>query len=378
MSSVLFLLGAAAGCGHVAPGGSSRYGVGTVVQTSAQDSATLPGGYGPITILAGDPSGRGVWFWDSTKTDLSVFRVDSHGSVTSWPVLSGAENNFQAISGFTVTAAGIAWLGINSTLTRVDSASGTARTWQIPAPADNPAAESYLPADLKNQHLVQGIAVAPDGEHVAIAMNHASSVGLFDMSSGTFSQIAMPATSDDPVAVAYSPDGTLGIALANYTTHREDSALIIKQGGSPTVVRVADSSSLISDGTNGFIFGSSRPSLVTTVGKATPIVAPAVSLSSVQTGPAINVMPNGELAAITSAGIVEFPGDASSVASATSASITLQLPGEQCQPNAPSYVVRTTTTGQCHPGANAMAVDGEGDVWVVPGTGGARVERLGS
>jgi len=50
----------------------------------------------------------------------------------------------------------MAWLGINSTLTRLDSGSGAVRTWQIPAPADNPAAEFFLPEELKGQHLVQG------------------------------------------------------------------------------------------------------------------------------------------------------------------------------------------------------------------------------
>jgi hypothetical protein len=144
VSSVLVLLLAATGCGHVPSGKSHGHRHGTVFQASAQDLATLPEGCGPIMSLAGDPRGSGVWFWDSTKSDLSVFRVDSQGTLKSWPVLSAA-NQFQAISGFAVTSAGIAWLGINSTLSRLDSSSGAAQTWQIPAPADNPAAESYLP-----------------------------------------------------------------------------------------------------------------------------------------------------------------------------------------------------------------------------------------
>jgi len=386
VSSVLLLLLAAAGCGHVPSGKSHGHRHGTVFQASAQDSATLPQGYGPITSLAGDPDGSGVWFWDDTKSNLSIFRVDSQGTVKSWPVLSGAAYQFQAISGFTVTSPGIAWLGINSTLTRLDTNSGSAQTWQIPAPADNPAAESYVPQGPKGQHLVQGIAVAPDGSHVAIAMSNASSVELFDVSAGTFTQIAMPATSDDPEAVAYTPDGTLGIALANYTTHQDNSALIVRPGGAarPTAIPVADSSSVTSDGTSGFIIGSSRPSLVTTAGTATPIAVPPTPLFPAQTGPAISVMPNGDLAAITSAGVLEFPGNASSVASATSASLTLQLPAEQCQPYAPSGAGGTpvtplpSPTGLCRPEANAMTVDGAGGVWVVPGDQGTSVERLGT
>jgi hypothetical protein len=381
---VLLLFLAAAGCGHVPSGTSHARGHGVVLQASAQASAALPEGYGPITSLAGDPNGAGVWFWDDTKSDLSIFHVDSQGTVKSWPVLTGAANEFQAISGFAITSAGMAWLGINSTLTRLDTSSGAAQTWQIPAPADNPAAESYLPPGLQGQHLVQGIAVAPDGSRVAIAISHASSVEVLDVPAGTFTQIAMPATSDDPVSVAYSPDGTLGIALANYTTHRENSALIVPGGaGSPAMVSVPDSTSITSDGSGGFILGSSPPSRVSTAGDVTPIFVPTAPLIAVPDGQAISIMPDGDLAATTSAGVLEFPATASSAASATAASLLVQLPAEQCQPAAGSYEVGTPTTpqpsptGPCHPQADAMTVDGAGDVWVVPGTGGASVERLG-
>jgi hypothetical protein len=221
---------------------------------------------------------------------------------------------------------------------------------------------------------------------VAIAMSRASSVEVLDASTGTFTQIAMPTTSDEPKAVAYSPDGTLGIALANYTTHRENSALLVAPGGvgQPAMIPVADSSSITSDGTRGFILGLSSPSMVSTAGSATSIAVPAASFLATQSGPAISVMPDGDLAAITSAGVLEFPRNASSVVSATSASVTLQLPAQQCQPYAPSDAGGTpvtpmpSPTGPCRPEAQAMTVDGASGVWVVPGTQGASVERLGS
>jgi len=386
VSSFMLLLLAAAGCGHVPYGKSLRQGHGTVLQASAQATTTLPQGYNPITSLAGDPNGSGVWFWDDTQSDLSIFHVDSQGTVKSWPVLSGAAAGFQAISGFAVTSAGIVWLGINSTLTRLDPSSGAVQTWQIPAPADNPIAESLLPPGLKGQHLVQGIAVAPDGSQVAIAISHASSVEVFDASTGTFAQIAMPTTSIEPKAVAYSPDGTLGIALASYTTHQDNSALLVAPGGAsqPAMVPVADSSSITSGGTRGFILGLSSPSLVSTGGSATSITVPTGLFLPAQSGQAISVMPDGDLAAITSAGVLEFPGNASTAASATSASVTLQLPAQQCQPYAGSDAGGTpvtptpSPTGLCRPEADAMTVDGVNGVWVVPGTGGASVERLGS
>jgi len=207
--SVLLLLLVVGGCGHAPKGEGLGQRRGVVLQASEQTSATLPEGYDPITILAGDPNGDGVWFWDNTQSELSIFHVDNQGTVTSWPLLTGAENEFQAISGFTVTSDGMAWLGINSTLTRLDTGTGAVQTWQIPAPADNPDAESLLPPDLKGQHLVQGIAVAPDGNHVAIAMTNASSLEVFDVSAGTFSQIAMPTASQEPMSVAYASNGAV-------------------------------------------------------------------------------------------------------------------------------------------------------------------------
>src|SRR6266568_2071351 len=376
--SVLLLVFAAAGCGHVRSGRGHR--AGTVIQASAQASATLPEGYGPIMSLAGDPGGSGVWFWDSTTSDVSVFHVAGQGTLASWPVLSGAAYQSQVISGFAVTSAGVACLGINSTLLRLDSNSGAVQTWKIPAPADNPAAESYLPANLKGQHLVQGIAVAPDGGQVAIAMSHSSSVELFDQNAGTFTQVAMPASSDEPVSVAYAPDGSLGIGMANYKTHLQNTALIIGQegAGSPTVVPVADSSSISSYGTSGFILGADLPDMVSTAGAATPIVLPSVPFNPPQSGPAISVMPNGNLAAIARSAVVEFPSNASSTASATAASVTLALPTQTCKPDVvDDDSPQPAPSGQCPTDANAMTVDNEGGVWVVPATGSdTDVERI--
>ena len=93
--SVLLLL-AATGCGHVPFGsarkaGASRYS-GTVVQTTAHDKVTLPDGYDPITTLAGDPKGSGVWFWANTKTTLSIFpgaRRQSSGRILQTPRHAG-------------------------------------------------------------------------------------------------------------------------------------------------------------------------------------------------------------------------------------------------------------------------------------------------
>jgi hypothetical protein len=379
--SVLLLL-AAAGCGHVPSGKAHRnYSSASVVQTSARDLVTLPDGYDPITTLAGDPHGSGVWFWADTKTTLSIFHVDGQGKLTSWPVLTGADNSFQAESGLAVTSAGTVWLGINATLTRLDPSTGAVQTWRIPAPGDNPAAESFRPADTQGLYLVQAIAASPGGTQIAIAMDLSSSVELFDPAAGTFTQIAMPATSDTPVSLAYTPDGTLGVGLANYQTHRWDTALVVRPGttSAPAAIPVPDSRSITSYGTSGFIVGAADPSLLTSTGTVAPIAAPAAAAAAYtpDSGHAIIAMPNGVLGIIGKGGVFEYPGNAASVASATAGSATLQLPGVQCLvPMSGNGSPEPSPTGPCYPEPSVMAVDGAGGIWVVPNTTNENVEQL--
>lgn len=377
--SVLLLL-AATGCGHVPFGNAHHNHPSAVVQTSAQASVTLPDGYGPITTLAGDPTGSGVWFWADTKTTLSIFHVNGQGKLASWPVLTGADNVYQDISGLVVTSAGIAWLGINATLTRLDPSTGAVQTWRIPAPGDNPAAESFRPSDVQGLYLVQAIAANPGGSQIAIAMDLSSSVELFDPSADTFTQIAMPATSDTPVSLAYTPDGTLGVGLANYQTHLWDTTLVVRPGttSAPAAIPVPDSRSITSYGTSGFIVGAGDPSLLTTAGTVTPIAAPAAAAgaSAPASGQAIIVLPNGVLGIIGKSGVFEYPGNAASVASATAGSVTLQLPGVQCPVPITYGSPAPTPTGPCYPGPSVIAVDGAGGLWVVPNTTNESVEHI--
>jgi hypothetical protein len=378
VSSVLLVFLAAAGCGRIHAGQADRSG--TVVRASVQAPAALPEGYGPIMSLAGDGEGSGAWFWDFTTTVVSVFHVDGQGVLKSWPVLSGAAYQSQLVSGFAVTAVGVVWLGINSTLIRLDSNSGAVRTWQIPAPSDNPAAESYLPPPLKGQHLVQGIAVASDGGEVAIAMSHSSSVEIFDQSDETFSQVSLPASSDAPVAVAYAQDGSLGIGMADYKTHLQNAALIIEAGGagSAAVVQVADSSSVTGYGKSSFIIGSTHPDMVSTAEVAAPVAVPTVPLNPPQSGTAFTVMPDGYLAAIIKSGVIEFDGNAATVADATAGSVKLTLPAQVCGPGiiAGEDSPEPAPPGPCLTDFNAMTVDSAGGVWVVPANNSSSVERI--
>src|SRR5258708_8915113 len=119
-------------------------------------SVTLPARYDPITALAGDQSGAGIWFWDSTSSQVRVFHLSGSGALMSWPV-RGMPSAVSAC--FAVTRAGVAWLAIGSALARVGPRAGPERTWQIPAPRDNPAADRPLPSGTSPDHQVH----APPG-----------------------------------------------------------------------------------------------------------------------------------------------------------------------------------------------------------------------
>jgi hypothetical protein len=296
-------------------------------------------------------------------------------------VLSGADNSFQAESGLAVTSAGTVWLGINATLTRLDPSTGAVQTWRIPAPGDNPAAESFRPPEVQGLYLVEAIAASPDGSQIAIAMDLSSSVELFDPAAGTFTQIAMPAASDTPQSLAYAPGGTLGVGLANYQTHRWDTAVVVRPGttSAPKPIPVPDSRSITTYDTSGFIVGAADPSLLTTTGTVTPITAPAAAAGAYtpDSGHAIIALPNGVLGIIGKGGVFEYPGNATTVAAATAGSVTLQLPGVQCPvPISTNGSPPTTPTGPCHPGPSVIAVDGAGGIWVVPNTTNENVEQI--
>lgn len=117
-----------------------------------------------------------------------------------------------------------AWCGWESTQRSSNSIRKThaVQSWTIPTPRDNPDAEKKLPParsgvpSLQGIHAVQALAVGPDG-HVAIAMSHSSSITRFDPGTAAFTSLALPATSDEPISVAFSRDGTVAVGFTAWS-----------------------------------------------------------------------------------------------------------------------------------------------------------------
>jgi hypothetical protein len=120
---------------------------------------------------------------------------------------------------------------------------------------------------------------------------------------------------------------------------------------------------------------SAQQSLLTTDGTVAPIAVPAAA-DAPYSQSAIIAMPNGQLGAIVQGGVMTYPGNAASVASATAGSLTLQLPGVQCPVPQTFGSPEPSPSGPCYPEPSVMVVDGAGGIWVVPNTTNESVEQI--
>jgi len=106
---------------------TERFGI-NLVQSSVRTSVRLPHRYQRVSSLVGDLARPGVWFWGATSSRISLFHLNRNGALKTWPVLplTGRPRTGSA-SGFAVTATGVAWLGLNSTLIRIETRTGQVR-----------------------------------------------------------------------------------------------------------------------------------------------------------------------------------------------------------------------------------------------------------
>jgi hypothetical protein len=304
--AAVLMLPVLAACGTADSISNAPSGTPLVKPALIRSSSALPADYGPITSLVGSPNGTGVWFWDSTATQDSIFFKSPHDRLKAWTVLTTSTAPEEAASGLAVSSSGEVWLGVNSTLVELTPSTGRVQTWHIPAPTDNPGAEHYLPPALKGLHAVQALAAGPDGM-VAIGMSNSSSVQLFNAGTGQFSEVSMPTTNDEPLSLAYSPDGALGVGFGNFTTHQANGAMIVPQTGHATIAVGKDAWSITSYGSSDFLLGSARPYIIRPDGGSFPLNTPTVPLDS--SGNAISpaLLPGGWLAAVSKIGIIAFP-----------------------------------------------------------------------
>lgn len=338
-------------------------GAGSVEPAAAtvRRAVTLSRRYGPMLAIAGARGASGVWF-AATASQLTLFRLSVTGAMKSWPLPASASSVRSAGSvALAVTATGVAWVSVASTVYRLDTKTAQVSSWPVPVTALAPSAiaTSARSARLSARQPApaypdgDSLAVSPDG-HVAVVLPHASSVQVLDPRSGRFRQIRMTGGSDQPLAVGYARNGTLGIAFAHLGQRPAAGVLLVKRSGAELSAPVTQPTSVSAFGASGLLVGITRPVVVSAQGKARPLVLPAdTDTADVRTQPA--ALPGNRLGIAMDAAITTFPATAASVTVASAQSQLWVIPPPRCR-----------SRGGCPRGFGLMTTDAAGDMWVVP------------
>ncbi len=294
----------------------------------------LPAGYQNLSGLVGSPAG-GVWFWGGTSR-ISLSYLSPAGQLRSWPVRKvTASLRTGAESGFAVTAAGVAWLGLNQTLIRINTRTGRVRTWPVPRPRLNSAARHYLPPHVKDVPVISSLAVSQNGARVAVAMDNASGVPVLNVRTGRFGQLLLPGTADVPQAAGYAANGLLGIGYQHVGSPHSSGVLLVSRSHRELAAKVTESYGVAPYGSASLIVGTSLSDVVTSSGQVRPLYRPVrlIDLTGAAISPA--PLPGGRLATVLAGQILVFPGHVRSEAAAAADSAYYLLPAAAC-PTAPS------------------------------------------
>jgi hypothetical protein len=337
-------------------GTSAGLGSSPVVHMRVGASVTLHSQYGPVTTLVGDQGGAGVWFWDDNATEVRVFHLSTDGHLRSWPVAARAlALTSGAAAGFAVSAGGVAWLGLTSTLIELHTATGHVHRWPIPAPRANQAADRDGPGGGGAGDGVRAVAAGTTGQ-VAVADRNASSVQVLDPATGHWRQVMLPSPSDEPLAVGYAPNGTLAIGYQHVGSPHVSGVLLDPVAGPGISRTVTESSGITAYGTGGFIVGVSRPEVVAASGRVRQLALPAALLDTTGGPVPVAWLPGTRIATIVSGSIMSFPAGAAS--------------DRLAQAEAVRYVPPRGLIIQF------VATDARGHVWVVPASGQPTVDEL--
>lgn len=348
---------------------TNRLGI-DLVQSSVRHAVSLPRRYERVSSLFGDLTRPGVWFWGATASRIRLFHLNRNDTLKTWSVrpLSGRLRTGSA-GGFAVTAAGVAWLGLNSTLIRVETRTGQVRSWAIPEPSAN------------GRPAVEALAASASGQ-IAVAMSHSSAIALFSQRTRRFTEVTMPAATDQPRSLAFARDGTLGISFTNSAGSASAGVYLVPATGPQFVATVDDPIGVTPYGAHSLIVGVARPDLVSSAGTVSQLVGPSdlVHLDVATSAPA--QLPNSKLSTVVGAGYLSYPVGAQSVTAARTSSVlylaapnscgtvTVKLPGSAVtQPTEPA-------PSTCPWPFRLLTSDSAGDVWVVPASSKRTVELL--
>lgn len=333
-----------------------------VVQTSAE----LPAQFGPLQALVGDsaPDG-GVWYV-GTSSKVVLFHLSAKGWVQSWPVVSisqvGSWSRFSVFAGLSVVPDGMAWIGVASTLLRVDTRTGNVESWSIPptrAVYDRPG----------SRQPVRSLAVSSSGS-VAVVLGNASAVQIFNVGKDTWHQVHMPETTDQPEAAGYSRAGALVVGFRGVTRPRRSGVLLDAGRGPVLTATVANAKAIVPYGKSSALVGVGTPDVVSSEAavRALPLPDSPVDLSG-SVLPLVS-LPDERFATAAGTQIMSFPAHAASAQQATQAASLYDTAPQGCRvpdeltaanPAEPSGSESTS----CPQGYHMLTTDAIGDFWVV-------------
>jgi hypothetical protein len=339
-----------AGIAQHAVAGASTYLMFSLARAVVRSTTTLPRGYGRLLAVAGARAGSGLWF-TAVAGQLKLFRLSTAGALQSWPLPTPARS-VRASSGvgLAVSAAGVAWVGVGSTLVSFDTKTSHVSTWRLPAmtqslSADRPQAD---------RPQADAVAVSPDG-HVAVATSHSSAVSVLDPRDGTFRQITLPGAADQPLALGYARNGTLGIGYQHQGKPNSGAVLLVNRTGAVWSVPVPQPAAVAAYGASGLLVGVTSLVVVEARGHPRPLVMPEDSLDLAGLAIPPAPLPGDRLAIATGTSILTFPARTTSKAIATGQSTLWVIPQPRCRPRQ-----------RCPAGYQLLASDSDGDLWLVP------------
>lgn len=334
-----------------------------------RQTTTIPRQYGSLLAIAGARGGSGVWF-TATAAQLTLFRLSVTGVMRSWPVptLAGSPLAGGGV-GLAVTAAGVAWVSAGMTLVRLVTKTAQVSIWHIPASRPNTAAGGRARSGQRRTQDNVSLAVSPYGQ-VALALPQSSSVQVLDPRTGAFSQIGLPDAADQPTAVGYARNGTLGIGFQYLGGTHRSAVMLVDRADQERVVGVTQPTAVTPYGASELLVGVTELTVVSSLGAARPLALPSygadfagADFGTAMTPPAL--LPGGRLGIGLSTAVLTFPATAPSPAIAIGQSLLWVPTSQICSPQP-----------ACPSGYRLLTTDEDGNMWVVPAAQGRTIELV--
>jgi hypothetical protein len=307
-------------------------------------ATTLQHGYGPVLAVAGARAGSGLWF-TAMSAQLTLFHLSTAGALKSWPLpMPAVSVRANGGTGLAVTAAGLAWIGVGSTLVSIDTRTSKVSTWQVPA----------QPPPVADTSMADSVAVSPDGR-VAVVTSHSRAVRVLDPRAWTFRQVRLPSAADQPLVVGYARDGTLAIGYRRRGQPHAGSVLLVDRKGAERSIAVPQPAAVAAYGTSGLLVGVTERRVVWARGHPRALALPVNSpdIASVTTAPV--PLPGDRLGIATNSVILTFPARTASSPVVTTQSELWITPPQRCR-----------ARQSCPAGYQLLATDSDGNLWVVP------------